>query len=99
MLAYLLRIHSSQIVATRSLRPLLVSLRGQLRLALSGQRTQLGYNLAALRFIKRQDDDARTAEFYERGEREAWAEDEIEATRIRVQSGDSKKRKRVSIKA
>ncbi|CAG7848661.1 Uncharacterized WD repeat-containing protein C3D6.12 [Serendipita indica DSM 11827] len=99
MLAYLLRIHSSQIVATRSLRPLLVSLRGHLRLALSRQRTQMGYNLAALRFIKRQDDDTRTAEFYERGEREEWAEEDIEAARERLQSGESKKRKRVSIKA
>jgi U3 small nucleolar RNA-associated protein 12 len=99
MLSYLLRIHASQIVATKALRPLLLSLRGHLRQALLRQRNQIGYNLAALKFIKRQEEEARTADFYERGEREQWAEDEIQVMKERIQSGENRKRKRISIKA
>jgi U3 small nucleolar RNA-associated protein 12 len=99
ILSYLLRIHASQIVATRSLRPILLSLRGHLRVALLRQRAQIGYNLAALKYIKRQEEEARTADFYERNERHAWAEDEIQAVKERIQNGESRKRKRVSIKA
>jgi U3 small nucleolar RNA-associated protein 12 len=62
------------------------------------QRAQIGYNLAALKYIKRQEEDARTADFYEHNEREAWAEDEIHAVKKRIQSGESRKRKRVGIK-
>ncbi|KAG8778743.1 hypothetical protein FRC16_003725, partial [Serendipita sp. 398] len=98
MLSYLLRIHSSQIVATRSLKPLLLSLRAHLRLALSRQKAQIGYNLAALKFLKRQEEDARTAEFYERGERQQWTEDEVQKMKEKMQNGEGKKRKRVSIK-
>jgi U3 small nucleolar RNA-associated protein 12 len=99
ILSYILRIHASQIVATSSLRPLLISLRGHLRGALVRQKSQVSYNLAALKFIKRQEESARTAEFYERAEREEWAEDEIQTLKERIQSGESRKRKRVSIKA
>ncbi|KAG8825261.1 hypothetical protein FRC17_008781 [Serendipita sp. 399] len=88
MLSYLLRIHSSQIVATRSLKPLLLSLRGHLRLALSRQKAQIGYNLAALKYLKRQEEDARTAEFHERGERQQWTEDEVRSMREKIQNGD-----------
>lgn len=99
MLSHLLRIYASQIVATRSLRPLLLSLRTHLRAALLQQRAQIAYNLAALRYIKRQEDDARTADFYERNEGPVWAEDEIQAVKERIQNGENRKRKRVSIKA
>lgn len=61
------------------------------------QRALVGYNLAALKFIKRQEEEARTADFYEKGEREQWAEDEIQLMKERVQSGESRKRKRVNI--
>lgn len=63
------------------------------------QRVQISYNLAALKFIKRQDEEARTAEFYERGDREQWTEEEIQAMKERIQSSESRKRKRVGIKA
>lgn len=95
ILSYLLRIHASQIVATRSLRPLLLSLRSHLRAGLMRQRAQIGYNLAALKYIKRQDEDARTADFYERNQGQAWTEDEIQAVKERIQNGESRKRKRV----
>lgn len=63
------------------------------------QRSQIGYNLAALKYIKRQEEDARTADFYERNEGQTWAEDEIQAVKDRIQNGESRKRKRVGIVA
>ena len=63
------------------------------------QRAQIGYNLAALKYIKRQEDDARTADFYERNEGQTWTEDEIQAVKDRIQNGESRKRKRIGIVA
>ncbi len=71
-----------------------MSLRGHLRAALLRQKSQIGYNLAALKIIRRQDEEARTAELYEHGEKEGWAEDEI----AKVKGEMSRKRKRVTIK-
>lgn len=64
------------------------------------QRSQIGYNLAALKFIKRQEEDARTAEFYEQGGQggrgplglelmhgQEWAEDEIKTLKEQIQNG------------
>ncbi|KAM0790814.1 hypothetical protein ACM66B_004659 [Microbotryomycetes sp. NB124-2] len=66
VLFFLLRTHHSQIVATRSLRRTMISLRSHLRDALQRQKDTLGYNLAALRYVQRQHEAATTAEFYEK---------------------------------
>ena len=90
VLAFLLKTHHHQIVANRVMRTVMISLRKNLRAALSRQKETLGYNLAALRFIQRQNDSARTAEYWE----EEMDED---AVRAKIAEG-AKKRKRVGIK-
>jgi len=51
-----------------------------------------------LKIIRRQDEEARTAEMYEQGEKEGWAEDEIARVKEKLESGEmSRKRKRVTI--
>ncbi|KAI0650646.1 WD40 repeat-like protein [Trametes meyenii] len=90
---FLLRTHHHQIVANRVMRTALIPLRRSLRAGLRRQKDTIGYNLAALRFIQRQTDAKRTAEFYE----EEGAELTEEKVRERIAEG--KKRKRVSIKA
>jgi U3 small nucleolar RNA-associated protein 12 len=52
ILAFLLRTHSSQLIANRTLRPRLLELRRHLRSALDGDREVMGYNLAALKYLK-----------------------------------------------
>lgn len=84
-------------MATRSLRPVMMSLRTHLRGALTIQKSEIGYNLAALRFLKRQENDARTAALYEKIEGQAGGEEQI--TLIKEQIQNSKKRKRVAIKS
>jgi hypothetical protein len=52
-----------------------------------------------LKVIRRQDEEARTAELYEEGEKDGWAEDEVAKVKEKLQSGESRrKRKRVTIK-
>ncbi|BGP26588.1 beta transducin [Rhodotorula toruloides] len=65
VLFFLLRTHYSQIVATRALRPTMVALKSHLRDALKKQKNVLGYNLAALKYLQRQHDSNKVAEFYE----------------------------------
>ena len=65
-------------------------LRKHLRDALRKQKDTLSYNLAALKYIKRQTEAELTAEFYE---------EEMDEEKVRERIADSKKRKRVSIKA
>lgn len=48
----MLRTHSSQLIANRTLRPQLLELRQHLRKALDGDREVMGYNLAALKYLK-----------------------------------------------
>lgn len=66
VLFFLLRTHHSQIVATRALRPAMVALKGHLREALKKQKNTLGYNLAALKYLQRQHEANKVAEFYEK---------------------------------
>jgi U3 small nucleolar RNA-associated protein 12 len=51
ILFFLLKVHHSQIVASKTMRPMLDGIRGNLRGALKGQRDEIGYNLAALKVI------------------------------------------------
>ena len=50
----------------------------------------MGYNLAALQYLRRRNDSGRTAEFFE---------EHMDEERVRLRIAEGKKRKRVSIKA
>jgi U3 small nucleolar RNA-associated protein 12 len=51
ILFFLLKVHHSQIVASKTMRPMLDGIRGNLRGALKKQKDEMGYNLAALKVI------------------------------------------------
>ena len=87
---FLLRTHHHQIVANQIMRTSLVTLRKHLRRALRSQKETIGYNLAALQYLRRKDESNRTAQFHE----EAIDEEAIHA---RISEG--KKRKRVNLKS
>lgn len=72
------------------MRTALIPLRKHLREALRKQKDTLSYNLAALKYIKRQSDAQLTAEFYEQ---------ELDEEKVRERIAEGKKRKRVNIKA
>lgn len=66
ILFFVLRNFHSQIVATRALRDTLQSMRTNLRDALQQQKDMMGYNKAALDFIKRRHDSEKTSGLLER---------------------------------
>ena len=72
------------------MRTSLIPLRKHLRDALRKQKDTISYNLAALRYIKRQSDAQLTAELYE---------EEMDEEKVKERIAESKKRKRVNIKA
>jgi U3 small nucleolar RNA-associated protein 12 len=72
------------------MRTALIQLRRHLRLALQRQKGIIGYNLAALRYLRRRNDSERTAEFLEENMTE-----EI----VRSKIAEGRKRKRVTVKA
>lgn len=72
------------------MRTALIPLRKHLRDALRKQKDTISYNLAALKFIKRQSDAKLTAEFFE---------EELDEEKVRERIAEGKKRKRVFIKA
>lgn len=72
------------------MRTALIPLRKHLRQALRERKDTLSYNLAALRYIKRQSEAELTAEFFE---------EEMDEEKVKERIADGKKRKRVSIKA
>ncbi|KAF8076282.1 WD-repeat-containing protein [Lyophyllum atratum] len=87
---FLLKTHHHQIVANRVMRTALVPLRKHLRNALQRQKDILGYNLAALQYIRRRNDAELTAQFYE--------EEGMDEEKVRARIAEGKKRKRVDIK-
>ncbi|KAJ9114165.1 hypothetical protein QFC20_001681 [Naganishia adeliensis] len=92
VLFFLLRTHHHQIVSNRIMRKTLQEIRLHLRTALTKQKETMGYNMAALKFIKRLHDANKTASMLED---EALDEDKV---RARIEEG-MKKRKRVAVKA
>ncbi|KAH8118406.1 WD-repeat-containing protein [Phellopilus nigrolimitatus] len=96
IVVFLLKTHHHQIVTHRALRSSLIPLRKHLRDALVKQKEIVGYNLAALRYIKRQEDASKTASFLEEHVRD---EDTIRELRDNAAGADVKKRKRVTIHA
>ncbi|GAA5952168.1 hypothetical protein JCM3765_005213 [Sporobolomyces pararoseus] len=95
VLFFLLRTHHSQIVATRILRPTMVQLRAHLRSALKRQKNTLGYNLAALKYVQRQHEASKIAEFYESEDVGMASEEKV---REKIEEG-KKKRKRTALRS
>ncbi|KAF5317922.1 hypothetical protein D9611_014526 [Ephemerocybe angulata] len=87
ILFFLLKTHHNQIVANRIMRTILIPLRRHLRAALQRQKGIIGYNLAALHFIKNKNDAERTAQFYE--------EEGLDEEKVKARIAEGKKRKRV----
>ncbi|KAJ2747259.1 beta transducin [Coemansia sp. BCRC 34301] len=65
VLFFLLRTHQNQIVATRSMRAQLASIRAHLRAGVCAQRDHVGYNLAALQSLRADWEASATAEFFD----------------------------------
>ncbi|KAJ9098270.1 hypothetical protein QFC21_004599 [Naganishia friedmannii] len=91
VLFFLLRTHHHQIVSNRIMRKTLQEVRLHLRNALTKQKETLGYNMAALKYIKRLHDANKTASLFEE---ELLDEEKV---RARIEEG-MKKRKRVAVK-
>lgn len=91
ILFFLLKTHHHQIVANRVMRSVMVDLRVHLRDALQRQKQEIGYNLAALQYIRQLNDSQRTAHFAEL--------DDLDEDKIRARLTEGKKRKRVNIRA
>jgi U3 small nucleolar RNA-associated protein 12 len=72
------------------MRTSLIPLRIHLREALRRQKETVGYNLAALQYIRRQHEAKRTAQFFE---------EEMDEEKVRAKLAEGKKRKRVTITA
>ncbi|KAM0754199.1 WD40 repeat-like protein [Meredithblackwellia eburnea MCA 4105] len=98
VLFFLLRTHHSQIVATRALRNTMLSLRKNLREALRRQKDTVGYNLAALKYIQRQHESAKQAEFYESAGGGTMVMADEETVRAKIEAG-VKKRRRAALKS
>ncbi|GAA97518.1 uncharacterized protein L969DRAFT_91431 [Mixia osmundae IAM 14324] len=92
VLFIILQTHHSQIVATRAMRSSMLSLRSSLREALVQQKGLIGYNAAALGYIRRQQETAKTQEFFESSVRKGGDLSE-QAVREQI-AASSKKRKR-----
>ncbi len=72
------------------MRTTLLPLRKHLRSTLQQQKDVIGYNLAALQFIRRKNDTERTAQFYE---------EDMDEEKVKAKIAEGKKRKRVNLKA
>lgn len=94
ILFFLLRTHHAQIVSNRVMRTELVRLRTHLRDVLAKQKTLLGFNLAALRYLRQQETANRTAELLERSDLPLDQLDEA-AVREKLEAGQQRKRKLV----
>ena len=73
ILFFLLKTHHKQLVASKSLRPMLDGIREHLRGALQTQKDEIGFNLAALRFVGKRMGDMSTRQFVDE---KLWEEEE-----------------------
>ena len=76
VLFFMLKTHHRQIMASRTMRPMLDEIRASLRQALQSQKDEMGFNLAALRYIGSQVRDRGTKEYVDE---DTWAEEEMKA--------------------
>ncbi|KAG0087088.1 hypothetical protein BGZ92_007602 [Podila epicladia] len=65
VLFFLIKSHHNQIVANRIMRPMLDSVRRNLRAGLQKQKDIIGFNIAALNYIRRDYDANNTSEFFD----------------------------------
>ncbi|PKI83206.1 beta transducin [Malassezia vespertilionis] len=92
ILFFLLRTHHTQIVSHRVMRTTLMRLRTHLRDVLAKQKTMLGFNLAAMRYLKQQQLERRTTELLERPDTNLEDIDE-QTIRAQIESKAQRKRK------
>jgi len=88
---FLVKTHHHQIVANWVMRPVLVDLCKHLRDALRRQKAEIGYNLAALRYLRQQHEEQHTAHFLE--------QENMDEEEVRAKLADGKKRKRVHVQS
>ncbi|WFC98044.1 beta transducin [Malassezia yamatoensis] len=91
ILFFLMRVHHAQIVSNRVMRTALIGLRKHLRDVLAKQKTMLGFNLAALRYLRQQEVANRTAELLEKSDVPL---DQLDEKTIREKIDANSKRKR-----
>lgn len=75
ILFFLLKTHHRQIVASKTMRPMLDGIRGHLRGALQRQKDEMGFNLAALRFVGGQVRSSGRSDYVDE---KVWEEEEEE---------------------
>ena len=73
ILFFMLKTHYHQIMASKTMRPMLDGIRASLRTALQEQKDEMGLNMAALKFIGAQVKDRGTKEYVDE---ERWVEEE-----------------------
>jgi U3 small nucleolar RNA-associated protein 12 len=72
------------------MRTTLIPLRKHLRDALQRQKKAMGYNLAALQFIRRHNEASRVTQF---------SDEQLDESKVRARLADGKKRKRITLTA
>jgi len=85
VLFFMLKTHHRQIIASKTMRTMLDAIRGHLRGALQRQKDEMGFNLAALRFVGNQVREKGTKDYVDE---EAWEEEA---------KGDKGRKKRVFV--
>ena len=80
-LFFLLKTHHRQIVASKTMRPMLDAIRMHLRRVLQQQKDEMGFNIAALKFVGSQVQNKGTREYVDE---DTWEEDEGKGRRKRA---------------
>ena len=91
---FLLKVHHKQITATHSMRPLLHELDAALRARLSAEQGVLGYNLAAMRFVKNAMEQSDAGRFFE-----AALDEKVKAKAADAVGGISELRRKTAARA
>ncbi|KAK4692426.1 U3 small nucleolar RNA-associated protein 12, partial [Lecanoromycetidae sp. Uapishka_2] len=73
VLFFMLKTHHKQIVASKAMRTTLDEIRDRLRKALQGQKDEMGFNLAALKFVSRRMGELGSKQYVDE---KSWDEDE-----------------------
>ena len=73
ILFFMLKTHHRQIIASKTMRPMLDGIRSNLRIALQQQKDEMGFNMAALRFVANQVRDKGTKDYVDE---EVWEDRE-----------------------
>ena len=73
ILSFMLKTHHRQIIASKTMRPMLDGIRIDLRTALTRQKNEMGFNLAALRFVENMVKQKGTREYIDEA---AWEDAE-----------------------